>query len=194
MGCCFAAQWDSTPQLLGSKLHSEGMSNLGCNTFGHQTTQCLSDGNQLTPPSFLRSKITVTPKKTCLTDSGRSPCKIKLVNSARARSKSLPPRSAEADVRSTRCCGRIPFGPPADPRGNDRIAPVITSSDITGRGCMSSGCGGIWDARLGMWSWMLFLQQCDGLLHDVSNALFRARNSNSTLVITILKLCRDPLS
>ena len=94
----------------------------------------------LIPPS-LCSGISVAPKKTCLTDSGRSPRKIKLANSARAQSKSLPPRSAETDARSTRCCGRIPSGPPADPRGNDRIAPVITSSDITGRGCMSSGCG-----------------------------------------------------
>ena len=62
----------------------------------------------------------MAPKKTGFTDWGTSPCKMRLVNAVSARNRILPPSSAEELVRSRRCCGRIPSGPPADPRGNEQ--------------------------------------------------------------------------
>ena len=60
----------------------------------------------------------------------------------RAVSSSLPPLSAEALVRSTKCCGRRPSGPPAEFHGNDIIACTISHSARNGSEVFAAGANG----------------------------------------------------
>ena len=83
------------------------------------------------PLSFFRRGMRLAPKKKGLTDCGTSPRSTKLAKLVSDRSNTRPPSSADALVESRRCCGRIPSGPPADPRGNDLMEERISSSNIS---------------------------------------------------------------
>ena len=55
---------------------------------------------------------------------------------------SLPPLSAEALVRPTKCCGWRPSGPPAELHGNDLIACTISPSARNGSEVFAAGANG----------------------------------------------------
>ena len=73
----------------------------------------------LTPPFFLLSAIRVASKKRGRICVGVSPDSTKLVKYVSAVSSFLPSNPAEVLIRSLRCCGRRPSGPPAEPLGKD---------------------------------------------------------------------------
>ena len=63
------------------------------------------------------------------------------MNEERACTNSLPPLSADSLVKSFRCCGRSPSGPPADAHGKERMA-LTTSFSETGVSDAASGGDG----------------------------------------------------
>ena len=77
-----------------------------------------------------------------LIDCGTSPHSTRLAKLASDQSNTRPPSSADALVKSRRYCGRIPSGPPADPRGNDLMEERIPSSNISENGTKLPGIGG----------------------------------------------------
>ena len=54
------------------------------------------------------------------------------------RSTGLP-LSAEVPVKTLRCCGSNPSGPPAEPFGKERMARMNVSSEIVGQQLSSLG-------------------------------------------------------
>ena len=83
--------------------------------------------------------------------SGVSPSRKRLAKAVRAQRRRCPPIPAEALVKSSKCWGRSPSGPPAEPLGKERIACATAPSLTTkapssswlsgGGGMLESGCG-----------------------------------------------------
>src|SRR6476469_4719937 len=101
----------------------------------------------LIPPSFLLKASSDAPKRKGQTQVGVFPDKTKLTKFVIA-SRRDPPICLF--VRSFKCWGRRPSGPPEDPAGNELIA-SSTASDVTvngepgsclSRGRRSAGAGG----------------------------------------------------
>ena len=84
----------------------------------------------------------LVPKKKGLTDCGTSPRSTRLAKLVSDQSNTWPPSSADTLVKSRRCCGRIPSGPPADPRGNALMEENILSSNILEKDTKLPGIGG----------------------------------------------------
>ena len=114
-----------------------------------QSVQPIAMG--LTPPPFFSNAIKEAPKKKGLIEEGVSPFTMMLTRSVRALRRTGPPAPAEVEIRSLRCCGLSPSGPPADPLGKDMIDCKISSSlsvmceasdDVGHGGMMDWGCGG----------------------------------------------------
>ena len=85
------------------------------------------------PPSFFDKAIRFAPKKRGRMDGGVLPSRIKVIRPTNEDNRGALPSPAVGPVRSLRCWGRRPSGPPPDPAGNVVIAFRI-SSVVIGNG------------------------------------------------------------
>ena len=98
-----------------------------------------------TPPSFLERAIEVAPKKLEHTADGIFPqSTIRFVNITNACKRFLDVSSNASDVRSLRCCGVKPSGPPLEPFLKDLMLLVISSTETVMllEQSLSEGAGG----------------------------------------------------
>src|SRR5437867_31713 len=82
-----------------------------------------------TPPDFLSNAIKRLPKKTRATSPEQRPARVMLTNPVSAARRSGPP-TLQSSI-TFRWRGLKPSGPPVDPAGKDKIALLISSSEVT---------------------------------------------------------------
>ena len=82
----------------------------------------------LIPPSFLFSAHREAPHRTGWIMVGTRPMRHMFANSVSSVSRRRPASPAVALVRSLRCCGRSPSGPPAEPGTNDLMDDMMSGS------------------------------------------------------------------
>ena len=81
---------------------------------------------------------------------GTLPCRTTVTNRDRAEMRPWAPLLVMGPVKSLRCCGLSPSGPPAESLGKDLMARMISSSDtVMGGSPVVSAKGMIEEARLG---------------------------------------------
>ena len=95
-----------------------------------------------TPPPFFCKANRLAPKKNGRTEVGVLPQRTNSTNEVRADRMAFLPLPAPELIRSFKCWGFKPSGPPADPLGNDLIAHTIISSG-TGMVLSWTGSGGM---------------------------------------------------
>ena len=77
------------------------------------------------------------------------PSSTRLTKAVRAHRTSLPPLSAEALMRSFKCCGQRPSGPPAHSLGKERMTWTNSTSDTGMVGACPLGGGGVHESGYG---------------------------------------------
>ena len=93
------------------------------------------------PPSFLFKAQSEAPQNTGWISLGKRPARHKLENCVRSVSSLLPASPVDAHVKSFKCCGRRPSGPPADPGMKDLIAPRMSDSSTEIQFSLEGGSG-----------------------------------------------------
>jgi hypothetical protein len=80
------------------------------------------------PPSVLFRAHSETPQQTGCIAAGTRLVRHRLANSVRHENNRRPASPTDPFVKSFRCCGRRPSGPPADPRTKDWTAARMSVS------------------------------------------------------------------
>ena len=93
----------------------------------------------LTPPPLFSKASNEAPRKEGHIEAGVWPLRTRLVKDVRAVRRSWPPMFADGPIKSLRCWGLKPHGPPAEPLGKDLIAdrtasPVTAIGSVVGLG------------------------------------------------------------
>ena len=120
--------------------------------FGRKSAPGVANCNWTDAACFFCRAISLPPKKTEVTDGGHLPVINRFIRAVNDVTNDCPLTLLE--VRSRRCCGRMPSGPPADPAGKELIAAVTTFSvnwtavSLAGSGkcCLSDEARG-WRSR-----------------------------------------------
>src|SRR5664279_761100 len=104
------------------------------------------------PPALFWRAMSLPLNKIEVTARGQSPFINKLTKAV--GQETSPEHVSLLEMRSRKCCGRTPSGPPADPAGKERTAAVMSSpsnwmaekplGSVTD--CLSDGAGG-WRSR-----------------------------------------------
>src|SRR6218665_970774 len=92
----------------------------------------------LKPPLSLQSAIIFPPNRMGLTSAGHPPRSSRFMKSVRASTNG--PHASPNPTKSSKWPGLKPSGPPADPDGNERLAPS-TSAVVTCHAPAASGAG-----------------------------------------------------
>ena len=134
------------PSWSGAIAHPKEWATLRLTHFAARRRRVFPTAMGRTPPFSFPKGIRVAPKKTCLTEGSVPPRSTRLIKAVKDWRSLTPGPSADGLVRSFRCCGRRPSGPPADPLGKERIASATSFTDTVAWVVCSSGGGGLRDS------------------------------------------------
>src|SRR6218665_2169141 len=187
--CRLTPSWSGNANLQWGKERGQLIDCISVGTLSSHPPQSVPNRIGLRPPDFLESAMRLPPNNMGLTSTGQAPRSKMLINPV------ISFRSAEDVSRwlasSSRCWGRRPSGPPAEPDGKERIG-AATSDSSTWYGIVVLVRAWQTSETIGVGvNWVFTSQDTEVLQVWCGRATLVTKNANSCTNIAILQFGGD---